>query len=77
MLNITSTAAMVTTPGTWTPVGPLSPTDDSGMFLDQLIASMTSHLPTIQGLYMTMSLYPGAPPVTAPGVLSWTGFTVP
>ena len=77
MLNITSTAAMVTTPGTWTPVGPLSPTDDSGVFLDRLISSMQVHLTTIQGMYMTMSLYPGAPPVTAPGVLTWTGFTVP
>ena len=77
MLNVSSTAAFVTTPGTWTPVGPLDPTDDSGVFLDKLIASMVSHLPTIQGLYMTMSLYPGAPPFVAPGVLTWTGFTVP
>ena len=77
MLNVSSTAAFVTTPGTWTPVGPLDPTDDSGVFLDKLIASMVSHLPTIQGMYITMSLYPGSPPFVAPGVLTWTGFTVP
>ena len=77
MLNISTTAAMVTTPGKWTPVGPLTPTDDSGIFLDLLIASMVIHLTTIQGLYITISLYPGAPPFVAPGVLTWTGFTVP
>ena len=77
MLNITTTAAIVTSPGTWTPVGPLSPVDDSGLFLDRLIASMMTHAPTIQGLYMTMSLYPGVPPFVAPGVLPWTGFTIP
>ena len=77
MLNVSTTAAIVTSPGTWSPVGPLSPTDDSGQFLDKLITSMVSHLPTIQGLYMTMSLYPAAPPFIAPGVLPWTGFTVP
>jgi hypothetical protein len=47
------------------------------VFLDKLIASMVSHLPTIQGMYITMSLYPGSPPFVAPGVLTWTGFTVP
>ena len=77
MLNVSTTAAIVTSPGTWSPVGPLTPTDDSGQFLDKLITSMVSHLPTIQGLYMTMSLYPAAPPFIAPGVLPWTGFTVP
>ena len=77
MLNVSTTAAIVTSPGTWSPVGPLTPTDDSGQFLDKLITSMVSHLPTIQGLYMTMSLYPAAPPFVAPGVLTWNGFTVP
>ena len=76
MLNVSTTAAIVTSPGTWSPVGPLTPTDDSGQFLDKLITSMVSHLPTIQGLYMTMSLYPAAPPFVAPGVLTWTGFNV-
>jgi hypothetical protein len=76
--NLTTTAAIVTVPGTWSPVGPLTPTDDSGLFLDKLIASMVNHLPTIQGLYMTISLYPGFPLVPpAPGVLVWNGFTVP
>ena len=77
MLNVSTTAAFVTTPGTWTPVGPLNTIDDSGIFLDILIAAMRAHIPTIQGLYMTISLYPGVPPFTAPGVLTWTGWTIP
>jgi len=77
MMNISTTAAMVTSPGTWTPVGPLNPTDDSGLFLDKLIASMQIHVTTIMGLYMTVSMYPGSPPFVAPGVLPWTGFTIP
>jgi hypothetical protein len=77
MMNISTTAAMVTSPGTWTPVGSLNPTDDSGLFLDKLIASMQIHVTTIMGLYMTVSMYPGSPPFVAPGVLPWTGFTIP
>ena len=75
--NISTTAAFTTVPGTWSPVGFYNPNDSWDLFLDVLISSMMIHLTTIQGLYMTMSLYPGVPPFVAPGVLTWTGFNVP
>jgi len=52
------------------------PTDDSAVFLDQLIASIQTHLPTIQGMYLTTSLYP--PLLTpGPGVVPFVGYTIP
>ena len=52
------------------------PTDDSGVFLDQLIASIQTHLPTIQGMYLTTSLYP--PLLTpGPGAVPFVGYTIP
>ena len=52
------------------------PTDNSEVFLDQLISSIQSHLPTIEGIYLTLSLYPPAM-TPAPGVVKWTGYTIP
>jgi hypothetical protein len=76
--NITSTAAFTLNPGTWTPVGPLIPTTDINMFLDRLIMAMQMHLTTVSGLYITISMYPGFPLIPpAPGILTWTGFTIP
>lgn len=76
--NISTTSATVTNPGTWSPIGPTSPTDDSNQFLGTLLAGIQSHLPTIQFLYNTISIYPFVPPTPpAPGVLQSTGFTVP
>lgn len=76
--NITSTSAFTLNPGSWTPVGPLIPTTDINMFLDRLIMAMQMHLTTISGLYITISLYPGFPLIPpAPGILTWTGFTIP
>jgi hypothetical protein len=40
------------------------PTDNSELFLDLLIASIQTHLPTIKGTYITTSLYP---PLMTPG----------
>ena len=54
--NISTTSAFVINPGIWKPVGPINPTDDSSVFLDRLISSMQTHLTTIQGLYITISL---------------------
>jgi len=52
------------------------PTDDSAVFLDQLIASIQTHLPTIQGMYLTTSLYP--PLLTpGPGAVPFVGYTIP
>ena len=52
------------------------PTDNSEVFLDQLIASIQSHLPTIKGMYLTTSLYP--PTMTpGPGAVPFVGYTIP
>lgn len=76
--NITTTSAFTINPGTFPPVGPLFPTTDINVFLDRLIMAMQIHLTTISGLYITISMYPGFPLVPpAPGILTWTGFTIP
>ena len=78
IVNISSTVALCTSPGTWTPMGPNPPTDDSGMFLDMLIAGMLTHSLTPQFMYTTVSLYPGPTgPTPGPGVVLGTGFTIP
>lgn len=52
------------------------PTDNSEVFLDQLIASIQAHLPTIKGTYLTTSLYP--PLLTpGPGAVPFVGYTIP
>lgn len=77
-LNITSVYATVTKPGIFPVVGPIPPTNDTNVFLDRLIGAMQQHATTIEGLYMTISLYPGFPLVPpAPGILFWTGWTIP
>lgn len=76
--NVTTTSAFVTNPGKFPKVGPLTPTMNTGEFLDKLIGAMQQHLTTIEGMYITISLYPGFPLVPpAPGIRSWTGFTIP
>lgn len=76
--NLITNSAFVTTPGTWTPVGPNIPTESIDDFLDVLISAMKVHLTTVEGIYLTTSTYPGFPLVPpAPGILSWRGFTVP
>lgn len=78
IVNITTTSAFVTNPGTWSPVGQTPPLNDSQVFLDMLTAAMIAHSATPQGLYLTISNYPGFPLVPpAPGVLNFTGWTVP
>lgn len=76
--NITTNSATVTIPGQWSPIGPTPPTDNTNQFLDMLIAGIQSHLPTIEFLYNTISLYPSVPaPIPAPGILQAKGFTIP
>lgn len=76
--NISTSDVLVINPGQWSPFGPTPPTDDINIFLDILIAGIQSHLPTIQFLYNTTSLYPSIPaPVPAPGILQATGYTIP
>jgi len=76
--NITSTAAMVTNPGNWSPTGPEFPTNNINDFLNKLVNGMKIHLTTVSGIYITVSMYPGFPTVPpAPGIRSWKGWTVP
>lgn len=78
IMNVSCTLAMCSSPGTWSPVGPNSPTDDSGLFLDILIGGMKLHIMTPQFSYVTVSLYPGPTgPVSLPGAVLGTGFTIP
>lgn len=78
VLNVASTAAYVTNPGTWSPTGPDNPTLNIMDFLNKLVSGFTLHLTTVQGNYDTMSQYPGFPVVPiAPGVRPWKGWTVP
>jgi putative chitinase len=51
------------------------PTDNSEIFLDQLIGSIQTHLPTIKGIYVTTSMYPGLIP--GPGIVFWSGYSIP
>jgi hypothetical protein len=52
------------------------PTDSAAVYLDQLISSIQTHLPTIKGIYFTTSLYP--PLLTpGPGAVPFAGYTIP
>ena len=76
--NISTTSALVLNPGQFPNITPVTPTLDSGLFLDMLIAGMQIHLTTLSGVYNTISIYPGAPtPPPAPGIVTWNTFTVP
>ena len=52
------------------------PTDNTGVIVDEFIRYATQHLTTITGIITTTSLYPplGTP---GPGIINWTGYTVP
>jgi len=75
--NISTTSALVTNPGKFPNMGTQTPITDSEIYLDQLIAGITLHLTTIEGMYNTISLYPSVPPAIAPGFLEWTAYTIP
>jgi hypothetical protein len=76
--NISSNSNPVLSPGQWTPIGPTPPVNDSNIFLDLLISGMRIHITTPTGIYLTTSIYPSAPsPIVAPGVVNWTGYSVP
>lgn len=77
LYNILATSSLVLNPGTWSYIAPQLPTTHSGIFLDQLITGIISHLSTISGLYITLSAYPGFPLLPPlPGVLFWQGYSV-
>lgn len=82
IVNVSTVSASAINPGQWTPIGTTPPNLDSNIIVSQLIAGIQSHLPKIQFLYNTISLYPSplVPPpggLPGPGILQSTGFTVP
>ena len=76
--NILANSALVTNTGTW-PKAPFEiPTASCLSFLDVMVLFMQIHLLSIQGMYMTTSMYPSAPaPIPGPGVLQWVGYNIP
>jgi len=76
--NLILNSGMVTNPGTWPKVPFEIPTLSSLVFLEALVLFAKIHLFTLQGMFMTTSLYPSAPsPIPAPGVANWVGYTIP
>jgi predicted chitinase len=52
------------------------PTNDSEVFLNQLITQMQLHLQTVGGIYITIgTIMPS--PLPLPGFKTWTGYTIP
>ena len=52
------------------------PTNDSEVFLDQLISSIQTHLRSVGGMYLTTgNIIPVPTPI--PGLKTWTGYTIP
>jgi hypothetical protein len=75
--NLYTVYAFCSSPGTWKPIGPIFPTDDSDVFLDNLINGMLIHLPSLNFIYFTLSMYPGPAIPPAPGFLFAQGYTIP
>lgn len=52
------------------------PTDDSEVFLNQLITQIQLHLQTVGGIYITIGTIAPSP-LLIPGFKTWTGYTIP
>jgi hypothetical protein len=66
----------VNVPGNWNPGIPIPPTPFTNIIVDNFIVNAALHLTTIGGTITTLSLYPGAPPFLAPGIINWSGYVV-
>ena len=76
--NLIINSAMVTNPGKWPKVPFEIPTKSCLTFLESFVMFAKIHLFTLQGMFMTTSLYPSVPaPIPAPGVVNWVGYTIP
>ena len=76
--NLFMQSGMVTNPGTWPSVPFEVPTTSCLTFLSAFAMFAKIHLFTIQGMFMTTSLYPSAPsPIPAPGVVNWHAYNIP
>ncbi len=51
------------------------PTDNSEVFLNQLISQIQQHLQTVGGVYITTGTIPPSP-LPIPGVANWTGYSM-
>ena len=73
--NISTTNAIVLNPGMWT-INKVAPNNNPEQFLNAFIMSAKSHLMSVSGIFVVTAQYPpfGSP---APGVLPWSGYTVP
>jgi hypothetical protein len=76
VVNILVVSNNILSPGVWNPQPPLMPTKSKTLLTDLFVLAATIHLQSISGLITTTSLYPpiGTP---APGIIFWTGYTVP
>lgn len=74
--NVSVINNVIISPGQWPPSPPIFPTRNENGFIDPFISLGRAHLATISGLITTTSLYPplGTP---GPGIIPWTGYTVP
>ena len=76
--NLFMQSGMVTNPGTWPSVPFEIPTTSCLTFLSAFAMFAKIHLFTVQGMFMTTSLYPSAPsPIPAPGVVNWQAYNIP
>tara|TARA_B100000902_G_scaffold128866_1_gene128072 strand:+ start:964 stop:1938 length:975 start_codon:yes stop_codon:yes gene_type:complete len=76
--NLFMQSGMVTNPGTWPSVPFEIPTTSCLTFLSAFTMFAKIHLFTVQGMFMTTSLYPSAPsPIPAPGVVNWQAYNIP
>ena len=76
--NLILNSGMVTNPGKWPKVPFEIPTKSCLTFLESFVMFAKIHLFTLQGMFMTTSLYPSVPaPIPAPGVANWVGYTIP
>lgn len=75
-LNVAVNSNNVSNPGTWNPQSVLLPSNSSNLMVELFVLSAILHLQTVGGVIITTSLYPpiGTP---APGIISWTGYTIP
>lgn len=76
--NIQVVSNLVVSPGAWTPAPPTPPNNSVPLMVDQFILSATTHLLSVSGIINTISMYPSVPaPIPGPGVIPWTGYTIP
>ena len=76
--NLILNSGMVTNPGKWPSVPFEIPMKSCLPFLEAFVMFAKIHLFTVQGMFMTTSLYPSAPaPIPAPGLVNWQAYTIP